>query len=149
MFATIIRSAVLLWALVLITPHAAAGERADGLVGIEGELRGARVVHRHDTGVGNGVAAAGLVPVGREFLHYHRHSKASSPLGLPQRNAGLPTNRPCASLQTGLPPGQARRGADRSGVRGSCRNRLPSGQARMGSFPGNSVLTGLIPDSQT
>lgn len=50
----------------------------------------------------NGVASAGLVPVGREFLHYHRHSKASSPLGLPQRNAGLPTHRPCASLQTGF-----------------------------------------------
>ena len=66
----------------------------------------------------NGVASAGLVPVGREFLHYHTHSKASSPLGLPQRNAGLPTNRPCASLQTGLPPGQARRGAVLRGVRG-------------------------------
>ena len=55
---------------------------------------------------------------GARFLHYHTHSKASSPLGLPQRNAGLPTNRPWASLQTGLPPGQARRGAVESGVRG-------------------------------
>lgn len=26
----------------------------------------------------NGVASAGFVPVGREFLHYHTHSKASA-----------------------------------------------------------------------
>ena len=41
----------------------------------------------------------------------HTRSKTSSPLGLPQRNAGLPTNRRCAGLQTGLPPGQARMGS--------------------------------------
>ena len=70
-----------------------------------------------------GVASAGLVPVGHELLHYRMHSRESSPRGLPQRNAGLPTNRRCASLQTGLPPGPA----------------------RMRSFTCNPVLTGLNP----
>ena len=82
----------------------------------------------------------------REFLHYHTHSKESSPRGLAPEERRFAHESAIRQSADRASTGASPMGSSSMAAR-ECRSPLHPGQARMGSYPRSSVLTGLNPHS--